>query len=140
MVTRGQLEADVSQGRESLPELRNKELVTVGNDVGRQAVLTIPRGEEQSRKVFSRHVGSCRNEAYIAVQSIGDGRNTVKTVVFRKRSDEVNCNTIVSAIRHRKRMEGASRFTCEVLVPLTVFARGYVEFFNLTTHVRPIIP
>lgn len=70
MISSQHLQFNPGQEVQHLPEMADKELVMVTNNVKQQSILAVPVAKEQSGKVFSRDVVAAKNNAEIVYSCI----------------------------------------------------------------------
>jgi phosphopantothenate synthetase len=95
---------------EGFPEARDKEFVSVGDDIDRQAIVTVPVFEEEESKRFGRDVSAGRYKADVSARPIGDGDDAIEMVIFGKRANEINGDAVTTGVRHRMRVKRANGF------------------------------
>lgn len=78
----GHLQLDIHELVEGLLETRDKQLVTVRDNVEREAILTVPMLEGKCSEILGRDVHIGRDWAEIGTKTVRDCRNAVKTIVF----------------------------------------------------------
>jgi len=65
------------------PKLQDEKLISVGDDLEGEAIFTIPIVEKDDCELFSRYVSTCGDDSYVRVETIGNGKDAVKTIVGR---------------------------------------------------------
>ncbi len=65
--------------------------------------------------------------------------DTIKPVIFRKGTDEINSNAVTSLVGDRQWVKGTMGLSSQRLIVETSFAGRNIQFFQVILHIWPVV-